>query len=84
MPISEHQLTEAIHRLGAMLRADGADLIVEDVDVRAARIRVAIDVEGASCADCILPPEQLCETLRFAFEREVGCEFELVIHDPRA
>jgi hypothetical protein len=36
-----------------------------------------------SCGDCILPPDDLEETIRVAIERRVPGEFELLVDDPR-
>ncbi|MDQ1475458.1 MAG: hypothetical protein QOE62_687, partial [Actinomycetota bacterium] len=36
-----------------------------------------------SCADCILAPDELRNTISAALERRIAGEFELVLDDPR-
>lgn len=73
-----------VHELGAVLRADGGDLVLVDVDPGAARIRLALVLDEVRCEECILPPAQLWELVDVQMRAALGEEFELVIDDPRA
>ena len=39
--------------------------------------------DGVTCADCILPPDELRATIADALQRRIAEEFELVLDDPR-
>ena len=73
----------AVEESGRMLRADGADLLLIDADPTTDRIRLKLELDEARCDDCILPPDQLKESLTFALQRRLAGEFELIIDDPR-
>jgi hypothetical protein len=73
----------AVEESGRMLRADGADLLLVDADPATDRIRLRLEFDDARCDDCILPPDQLEESLRFALARRLTGEFELIVDDPR-
>jgi hypothetical protein len=77
------EVAAAVEESGRMLRADGADLLLIDADPATDRIRLKLELDDARCDDCILPPEQLKESLRFALERRLTGEFELIVDDPR-
>jgi hypothetical protein len=73
----------AVEESGRMLRADGADLLLVEADPSTDRIRLKLELADARCDDCILPPDQLRASLRFALERRLTGEFELIVDDPR-
>lgn len=73
----------AVDEVGRMLRADGADLLLIEADPKTLRVRLELRFDDVSCADCILAPEQLAETISAAIGRRVPGEFELVLDDPR-
>jgi Fe-S cluster biogenesis protein NfuA len=68
---------------GRMLRADGADLILVEADPATSRIRLRLEVNGARCEECILPPGPLRDVISAAIARDLHEEFELVLEDPR-
>lgn len=73
----------AVDEVARMLRADGADLEVVAIEPAALRVRLALRLEDAHCAECILPPDDLAATIEGAISRRVPGEFELVLADPR-
>jgi hypothetical protein len=73
----------AVDEVGRILRADGGDLVLIEADPAARRVRLALRLEDVSCADCILPPDDLEQTIRLAIERRVPGELELLVDDPR-
>jgi Fe-S cluster biogenesis protein NfuA len=73
----------AVDELAAVLQADGGDLVLVKADAALDRIEVRLDLDGVSCLDCILPPDQLRRVLEDGIARRVPSEFELVVHDPR-
>ena len=76
-------VAEAVEELAQMLRADGGDLLLVAADSKTDRIRLQLVLEDVSCAECILAPDLLFETVRHGLERRIRCEFELVLDDPR-
>ena len=81
------EISEAIHaaveETRALLQSDGADLRIVEVDPRAARLRVAIDLSKVECQECVVPPEVLRIVIRQNLERSYPGELEIVIDDPR-
>jgi hypothetical protein len=73
----------AVDEVGRILRADGGDLVLVEANPVTLRVRLALRLDDVSCADCILPPADLEQTIRLAIERRVPGEFELVVDDPR-
>jgi Fe-S cluster biogenesis protein NfuA len=73
----------AVGELAAVIQADGGDLVLVKADAALDRIEVRLDLDGVSCLDCILPPDQLRRVLEDGIARRVPSEFELVVHDPR-
>jgi uncharacterized UPF0146 family protein len=73
----------AVDEVARVLRADGGDLLLVDADPRRASISLRLVLDDVSCADCVLPPDQLYETVQLSLARRVRDEFELVIDDPR-
>lgn len=81
--MDERAVATAVHEAGAFLRADGADLVLVSTDPKTDRIHLELQLEDASCADCVLPPDALHETLSFTLGQKLLGEFELVLDDPR-
>jgi Fe-S cluster biogenesis protein NfuA len=83
MTIDTRAVTDAVEELARMLRADGGDLVLVVADPKTDRIRVQLVLDDVSCADCILPPDMLFETMQQSLARRVPGEFELLLDDPR-
>ncbi len=81
--MDDRDVGAAVDEVGALLRADGADLLLLDADPKTARIRLRLVLEGASCEECVLPPDMLRDVIDDSLRRRVHDEFELVIDDPR-
>ena len=73
----------AVEEMGAILRLDGADLVLVGADAATDRIEVALELGGVDCDDCVMPPELLEQMIADAVRRRVRGEFELVVRDPR-
>jgi Fe-S cluster biogenesis protein NfuA len=76
-------VAEAVDELARVLRADGGDLVLVDADPRRASIALRLVLDDVSCAECVLPPAELYETVQQSLARRVRDEFELVLDDPR-
>jgi hypothetical protein len=73
----------AVDELAGFLRADGADLLVREADPRTARVHLALVLDDVTCADCVLAPDELRDTIADGLQRRIAGEFELVLDDPR-
>jgi hypothetical protein len=73
----------AVDEVGRIVRADGGDLVLVAADPGTLRISLRLELDGVRCAECVLPPDQLRETVEQAIGRRVPGEFELVLADPR-
>jgi hypothetical protein len=76
-------VADAVDDIAGFLRADGADLLVRDADPRTDRIHLALVVADVTCAECVLPPDDLRATITDALQRRIAGEFELILDDPR-
>jgi Fe-S cluster biogenesis protein NfuA len=83
MKLDSDEATAALEQVRRILRADGADLVLVDANPKTARIRVRLDLEGVTCAECVLPPDALRDTIEQSLRTRIREEFELVIDDPR-
>jgi Fe-S cluster biogenesis protein NfuA len=81
--MDQEAVAETVDEMGALLRSDGADLRLVEADPKTARIEIALELDDADCADCVLPAELLQQMITDALSRRVRGEFELVLHDPR-
>jgi hypothetical protein len=81
--MDETAVAAAVDELAGFLRADGADLLLRDANPKTARVHVALVLDDVSCADCILAPDELRDTISAALGRRIAGEFELVVDDPR-
>jgi hypothetical protein len=83
MPVTNEDLDAAISEIQMIISADGARLDVISADVTG--VRLAVDLSGATCADCVLPPERLREIVELSIRRRAGDDsLSVAIDDPRA
>jgi hypothetical protein len=83
MTFDQTTVAAAVDDIAGFLRADGADLLVRDADPKTDRIHLTLVVKDVTCAECVLPPDDLRATIAEALQRRIPGEFELVIDDPR-
>jgi Fe-S cluster biogenesis protein NfuA len=81
--LDREQVARIVHDEGQMLRADGGDLVLVDVDPRAASIHLRLELAGVSCLECILPPDFLRQVISDGLHRKIPGEFDLRLDDPR-
>jgi hypothetical protein len=74
----------AVEDAGVVLRADGADLLLVEFDAAVPMVRVAVDLDGAECPECVIPPELLADIIGDAVRRGVDGDIEVIVDDPRA
>ena len=81
--MSTDSITDAVFEAGILLRADGADLHLVEFDEANAHVRVAVDVSGSNCPECIIPPDLLADMLADAINRSYTSRVEVEVDDPR-
>jgi Fe-S cluster biogenesis protein NfuA len=67
--LDERELAAALQQLRVLVNADGADFELSEVDDGVVHIR--LDLDGAACADCVLPAEELEQMIDAALQRSV-------------
>jgi hypothetical protein len=77
------EVTAAVDEVARLVRADGADLVVVEIDPKTRRVRLALRYDDVRCEECILAPDELARTVSDAINRRVAGEFELLLDDPR-
>lgn len=83
MTMDPDAVATAVGEVGRVLRADGGELRLVSADPVTLRVHLRLELEDVSCADCILAPDALRETIRASIATRVPGEFELVVDDPR-
>jgi hypothetical protein len=81
--VDERAVAAAVDETAALLRGDGADLVLVRADATVGRIELTLDLSAVECLDCVVPPELLEQMVTAELQRKVRGEFELVLHDPR-
>jgi hypothetical protein len=81
--VNVDDVAAAVDELGSLLRADGGNLVLVSADPAIDRVEVQVELDDVSCADCILPPDELRKVIADGIGRRVRGEFELVVRDPR-
>ncbi|MFO0691746.1 MAG: hypothetical protein U0900_23830 [Myxococcota bacterium] len=76
-------IQSAVEEMQALMRADGADLIVKELNVPAARLHLVVDLANVECLDCVVPPDMLRQVIQDSITRKYAGELEIVIDDPR-
>jgi hypothetical protein len=85
MTTTEHvMLGEVVDDLAALLRADGATLVLVTTDSEQRSVELAVRFDNVECEECVLPPAQLREMIISALARRAGYAVDVVLHDPRA
>jgi Fe-S cluster biogenesis protein NfuA len=83
VPTTTPDLVDIVEQLRPLVQGDGADLRLVTIDDRAQIIELALELEGANCADCVLPPARLQVVLAASLVQRGVTSHRLVLHDPR-
>ncbi len=81
--MSTESIADAVFEAGILLRADGAELHLVEFDEANARVRVAVDISGSNCPECIIPPDLLAAMLTDAINRSYSSLVAVDVDDPR-
>lgn len=81
MNIDIASATAALEGARALVQADGGDLVVDEVD--GATIRARLVIEGAECAECVMPKQFLEQVALDMVRGELPSVGAVTITDPR-
>ena len=83
MSASAADLAAEVDALRRLMQPDGADLEVIAIDPASGRVELRLILEGASCADCVMPRDLLEAVFRDRLRRTVGSVTAVTVDDPR-
>jgi Fe-S cluster biogenesis protein NfuA len=81
--IARADVDTALEEVRPLVQADGADLVLRDVDDAEGQVVLALDLANVSCLECVLPPDLLHTMISDAFTRRVPGLSGVVVEDPR-
>lgn len=76
-------IQSTIDDLARTLSEDGAALTALAIDERTPAVELQIELDDLECADCVLPPDRLRDTIAAALRRGIGESVSVLLHDPR-
>ena len=85
MSWTQEAVDASVEAARAVVRGDGADLVLVKADARRARIDLKLDVENLTCDDgtCLLPGRLLKPMIEAKMREHLEGEWELRLEDPR-
>ncbi len=78
------QYEVALNDVRALVRPDGADFEVVNVDTETGTVHLKLVLEGANCEECVMPVDILQAIARDVMSRQVPSIRTVTIDDPRA
>jgi Fe-S cluster biogenesis protein NfuA len=81
--IARSDIDEALDDVRPLVAADGADLLLGEVDSERGEVTLRLSLEGVSCLECVLPPELLHSMISDSMTRRVPGLVGVTIDDPR-
>ncbi|MDX2166702.1 MAG: hypothetical protein SF182_06550 [Deltaproteobacteria bacterium] len=83
---SEQQVRRAVEAAAALVRSDGADLVLVASDAASGAIELRLEVGDPTCSTgtCVMPAEHLVPLLADVLRRHLPGPVELRLTDPRA
>ncbi len=81
--IARSDIDEALDDVRPLVAADGADLVLGEVDSERGEVTLRPSLEGVSRLECVLPPELLHSMNSDSMTRRVPGLVGVTIDDPR-
>jgi len=81
--VADQAIQSAVEEMQTLMRADGADLVVKELNVPAARLHLVVDLANVECLDCVVPPDMLRRIIQDSIAKKYPGELEILIDDPR-
>lgn len=73
-----------IEKVRTLVRADGGDLTVVDIEPEAGIVHLRLVLEDANCAECVLPAAHIEEIVLRSLQGLAPEVSRVVVDDPRA
>lgn len=73
-----------IEKVRTLVRADGGDLTVVDIEPEAGIVHLRLVLEDANCAECVLPAAYIEEIVLRSLQGLAPEVSRVVVDDPRA
>ena len=83
MSIDAPDVAAGVDEVRALVRGDGADLVVVGLDAGRRQVRLRLDLSAVGCIECVLAPDLLEELIRDSLRRRVGADLDVIVDDPR-
>lgn len=77
------QLEAAMFEMSAIASASGVTVELDAADEELRTISLAVDLESADCADCVLPPDRLAALITGNLQRALGIDVLVTVDDAR-
>jgi Fe-S cluster biogenesis protein NfuA len=81
MSIDVATITPALDEARALVQADGGDMTLTSID--GSTVNLALVLEGASCAECVMPREFLEQIVLDMIKQKTSAVSAVTIDDPR-
>ncbi len=81
--MDDDQVVKALAPLRQLLRSDGGDMSLLDVDRAQGAVRLRLELEDASCADCVMPRAYLEQVALNVLRRSLPELLAVTVDDPR-
>jgi Fe-S cluster biogenesis protein NfuA len=73
----------AFNDVRALVRPDGADFEVVDIDAESGNVHLKLVLEGSNCEECVMPVDILQAIAQDVMSRQVPTIRTVTIDDPR-
>jgi Fe-S cluster biogenesis protein NfuA len=81
--VADTGLTDAIERLQALIESDGGSFELLAFDSSKATLRLRLNLDRVTCAECILPPDALRQVAADFLRRALPYVAVVEVDDPR-
>jgi Fe-S cluster biogenesis protein NfuA len=81
--LDEATLHQGVEDVAELVRPDGGDLELASFDAESGSVTLRLILEGANCAECVLPRPMLEEVAVGVLRRAAPAVTSLTIEDPR-
>jgi Fe-S cluster biogenesis protein NfuA len=79
----EQAITDGVEEVRTMLKVDGVDLQVLEIDAAARRVRLRLDLSVVECIDCVVSPEMITSIISGAVRKRIRGGIDVIVEDPR-
>src|SRR4051812_42363603 len=77
------RLAPALDEMRDAMKGDGVGLHLTKVDAHSQLVEVELDLSGADCAECVLPPDVVSAMVHAGLKQRVPGNYRIELVDPR-